>query len=74
MGGPPRAFQGGVSCLDPEPTPELTPEEKRVLERKLKKERRKEERKQLREAGTALAQPPRAQHSSPQLALDYLCR
>ncbi|XP_024432596.3 protein cholesin isoform X2 [Desmodus rotundus] len=71
--GSEEAPEGGVSCLDPEPTPELTPEEKRVLERKLKKERRKEERKQLREAGTALAQPPRAQHSSAQLALDYLC-
>ncbi|XP_036913862.1 uncharacterized protein C7orf50 homolog isoform X2 [Sturnira hondurensis] len=58
---------------DPEPTQELTPEEKRVLERKLKKERRREARKRLREAGAAPAQPPRAQRSRAQLALDYLC-
>lgn len=63
------AFQGGGVRPDLEPTPE----EKRVLERKLKKERRREERKRLREAGAAPAQPPRAQRSGAQLALDYLC-
>ncbi|XP_054429836.1 uncharacterized protein C7orf50 homolog isoform X2 [Pteronotus mesoamericanus] len=64
--------EGGGARSDLEPTPALTPEEKRVLQRKLKKERRKEERKRLREATVAPAQPPRAQRSGAQLALDYL--
>lgn len=67
-----QAPEGKGVCSDPEPTPEPTPEEKRVLERKLKKERRRQERKRLREAGAAPAQPPRAQPSGAQLALDYL--